>query len=303
MKPVIIIAVAFVLLIPLVTSAFATNENLYVSKDIAEQSIVEKFISQKDKNRSFIDGCSSFAPQSYDRVSSYRYVDQFNPTFDVGFFKNEYPITINSSPLTKLDFLDQSKTIQLQTSNPVTVKILLFENRGPQNIQNVTMYFDYQNSLSIDGLSYISLNKDPPDPVSDPNQLYIYGQIEEDFGKSYRPGSPWASYSVTSHDPENIFNNVTASFSKQNHKLETVFEFSFLKPIPKSNLILKSLDVEGNTLTCHILDVWEVNSEKRGNLPAWFENNIKWNDQGIISETELINAINYLNTESSRSKK
>ena len=299
MKSVIIIAIAFVLLIPLFTSAFATNENLYVSKDIAEQSIVEKYISQKDKNRSFIDGCSSFAPQSYDRTSFYRYVDQFNPTFDVGFFKNEYPITINSSPLTKSDFLDQSKTIQLQTSNPVTVKILLFENRGPQNIQNVTMYFDYQNSLSIDGLPYISLNKDPPEPVSDPILLYIKGQIEEDFGQSYRYGSPWASYSVTSHDPENIFNNVTASFSKQNHKLETVFEFSFLKPIPKSNLILKSIDVEGNTLTCHILDVWEVNSEKHENLPAWFKNNIKWNNQGMISETELINAINYLNTESS----
>jgi hypothetical protein len=161
------------------------------------------------------------------------------------------------------------------------------------------MYFDYQNSLSIDGLPYISLNKDPPESVFDPNQLYIYGQIEEDFGQLYRHGSSWASYSVTSHDPENIFNNVTASFSKQNHKLETIFEFSFLKPIPKSNLILKSFDVEGNTLTCHILDIWEVNSEKSENLPAWFKNNIKWNNQGMISETELINAINYLNTESS----
>jgi len=109
-----------------IPSAFATNENLYVSKDIAEQNIIEKYISQIDKNRSFIDGCSSFAPLNYDRVSFYRNVDQFNPTFDVGFFKNEYPITINSSTLTKSDFLDQSRTIPLQTSNPVTVKILLF---------------------------------------------------------------------------------------------------------------------------------------------------------------------------------
>ncbi len=293
---VILLFAVFSLMIPAgsVPSAFATNENLYVSKDIAEQNIIEKYISQIDKNRSFIDGCSSFAPLNYDRVSFYRNVDQFNPTFDVGFFKNEYPITINSSTLTKSDFLDQSKTILLQTSNPVTVKILLFENRGPQNIQNVTMYFDYQNSLSIDALPYISLNKDPPEPVSDPILLYIKGQIEEDFGQSYRYGSPWASYSVTSHDPENIFNNVTASFSKQNHKLETVFEFSFLKPIPKSNLILKSIDVQGNTLTCHILDVWEVNSEKSGNLPAWFKNNIKWNNHGKISDFEIENAIKYL---------
>jgi len=35
------------------------------------------------------------------------------------------------------------------------------------------------------------------------------------------------------------------------------------------------------------------------NLPFWFQKTINWYNEGIISETELINAINYLNTKSS----
>jgi len=35
------------------------------------------------------------------------------------------------------------------------------------------------------------------------------------------------------------------------------------------------------------------------NLPSWIQKIIEWHNQGMISETELINAINYLNTKSS----
>ena len=35
------------------------------------------------------------------------------------------------------------------------------------------------------------------------------------------------------------------------------------------------------------------------NLPSWIQKTIEWYNQGMISETELINAINYLNTKSS----
>jgi len=35
------------------------------------------------------------------------------------------------------------------------------------------------------------------------------------------------------------------------------------------------------------------------NLPSWIQKTINWYNQGMISETELINAINYLNTKSS----
>ena len=201
------------LIILLLPPVFA-NENLYVSSDIAEKNIVEKYSLQVDNDRSFIDGCTNFAPKNYHHKSSYRYFDQLSPTFDVGFLKNEYPIIIDSTTFMKSDFLDKSKTVTLETGQPISIKILLLENRGPQNIQNVTLYTDLQNTLLLEKLPYISLNKDPSEPVSDPIYMYIKGQVEEDFGQSYRGGSPWASYSVKTHDPENIFGNVTASFSK-----------------------------------------------------------------------------------------
>jgi len=301
MKSIILMSVFIISM--LVQPVFATNENLYVSSDIAEQGIVEKYYSQLENTFPFSDGCTSFAPENYHHKSNYFYIDELSPTFDVGFFKNEHPLVIDSTPFTKSDFLKKSKTVTVETGNPIVLKVLLFENRGPQNIQNVILYINLQDSFSIDdNTPYISLNKDPPGPVSDPIHLYIKGQIEEDFGQSYRYGTPWASYSVKTHDPNGLFGNVTSSFSKENHKLETVFEFSFQNPMPKSNLVLTSSDVNGNTMTCYILDAIEVNGyylDRDDNLPHWFENNFQWYKEGMISETELINAIKYLEAKSS----
>ena len=278
--------------IPLIPSVFA-NENLYVSKDIAEKNFIENYGLDVDNDRSFIDGCTSFAPKNYHRVTTYRYFDQLSPTFDVGFLKNEYPITIDSTTFEKSEFLEPSKTVTIQSDQPVVMKILLFENRGPQNIQNVTLYADLQNNFLLETMPSISLNKDPPKPVSDPIQYYIKGQIEEDFGQSYRGGNHWASYSLNVKDPENIFGNVTASFSKQNNKLETIFEFIFLKPISKSNIILESSDVKGNKMTCYIVDAWQSNIYE--NFPFLFEKLTLWNIEGKISDSELKAAVKYLN--------
>ncbi len=60
MKAVILMGI-FVISI-LVQPVFATNENLYVSRDIAEQGIVEKYYSQLENTFPFNDGCTSFAP-------------------------------------------------------------------------------------------------------------------------------------------------------------------------------------------------------------------------------------------------
>lgn len=167
-------------------------ENLYVSRDIAEKNIEEKYTSISN---SYIltDECSSFAPKNYDHKSNYRYIDQLSPTFDVGFLKNEFPLVINSISFEKSDFVTKSKTIPLEIGEYVSVNLLLFENRGSQNIQNVTMYVDTQNLfLTDENFSSISIVKDEPESISDPIQYYIKGQIEEDFGQSYRTGSPWA---------------------------------------------------------------------------------------------------------------
>ena len=283
-----------VILISMVAQpVFASNENLYVSRDVAEQQISEKYYSQLDNTYSFTEGCTSFAPLNYSHKSYLFYIDVLNPTFDVGFSKNEYPLVIDSTSFSKSDFL-KSKTVSLETNKPVDVKILLFENRGPQNIQNVTLYANLKDSFSFDqSTTYISLEKDPPEPVSDPIQNYIRGQIEEDFGQSYRYDRPWASYSVKTNDPNGIFEKVSSTFSKKGHKLETVFEITFQKPIPKSNLVITASDVNGNTMTCFVKDAWEISSSDI-ELPNWFENNLDWYNQGMISESDYQNAKKFL---------
>ncbi|MCH8323935.1 MAG: hypothetical protein IH813_02395, partial [Thaumarchaeota archaeon] len=102
MKSVILMSV-FVISI-LVQPVFAANENLYVSRDIAEQGIVEKYALKPKNVFPLNDGCTSFAPENYDHKSNYFYIDELSPTFDVGFLKDEYPLVIDSTPFTKSDF-------------------------------------------------------------------------------------------------------------------------------------------------------------------------------------------------------
>jgi len=234
-------------------------ENLYVSHDIAMKKIGEKYISPS--SNVVIDGCTNFVPEHYHSVKAYRYFDQFSPTFDVGFLKNEYPLTVNSIPFEKSDFVTKSKTLQLERGSPISITLLLFEDRGPQNIQNVTMYFEYQNSSGMkNSSSSFSIVKDEPKPVSDSIQYYIRGGIEEDFDQSYLYGNIWTNYSLKVNDVNNLFQNFTASVSKENHKLKITLELIPKNILPKSNLILTSFDIKGNSMICKILDILEPSS-------------------------------------------
>ena len=233
-------------------------ENLYVSNDDMKKNIEQKYVSSSN---ALINGCTSFAPEHYHRITGYRYYDQFSPTFDAGFLKNEYPVTINSINFEKSDFITKSKTVELTPNSPISITLLLFENRGPQNIQNVTMYLEHQNfSMQKNTLSSFSIVLDDPEPVSNPIQYYIQGGIDEDFNQSYLYENTWTNYSLKVNDTDNLFENVTATVSKENHKLKVVFDLIPTHTLPKSNLIITSSDVQGNGLFCNILDVWNFSN-------------------------------------------
>lgn len=235
-------------------------ENLYVSHDVVMKNIGEKYLSPS--SNVVIDGCTNFVPEHYHSVKAYRYFDQFSPTFDVGFLKNEYPLTVNSIPFEKSDFVTKSKTLQLETGDPISITLLLFEDRGPQNIQNVTMYFEPQNSsIMKNSSSSFSIVKDEPKPVSDSIQYYIRGGIDEDFDQSYLYGNTWTNYSLQVNDTNNLFQNVTAGVSKENHKLKITLELIPKNILPKSSLIITTFDIKGNGMICKILDIWESSSD------------------------------------------
>jgi len=314
----ILFIVFFFLLTANIAFGYATNEfvvkshgeadNLFVSWEIMESKLEEKYGEKLQNIFEQNEGCTSFAHKK--NRGYFAYIDDLSPTFGVGFFTNEYPVIIDSIPFTKSQFLEKSNTVTIETGRQITVTVLLFDDRGPQNIQNVTLNTNLNgNNFTIkNNTSYIILYKNPPEPVSDPIMFYIKGQIEEDFGQSYRYGSPWASYSVKTHDPDGLFNNVTSSFSKKNHKLEAKFNVTFQHSMPKSDLVITSSDIDGNKMICHILDAWEVISkpenlheflslldyEKISEFSSWFENNFRWYEEGKISKDDLLNAIDYL---------
>ena len=293
-----------------VVKRYGEADNLFVSWEIMERKLEEKYDEKLQNVFEQNGGCTPFAPKNWKNRGTVVYIDELSPSLSVGLFPNEYPVIIDSTPFTKSQFLEKTNTVTIETGMPITVTVLLFDDRGPQNIQNVTLNANLNgNNFSIkNNTSYIILDKDPPEPVSAPMMYYIKGQIQEDFGQSYRYGSPWASYSLKTHDPDGLFNNVTSSFSKKNHKLEAKFNITFQHSMPKSDLVITSSDIVGNKMICHILDAWEVISkpenlheflslldyEKISKFSFWFENNFRWYEEGNISKDDLQNAIDYL---------
>lgn len=77
-------------IILLIQPTFASGENLYVSRDAAEKKILGKTTSNEKSKLSLNGGCTSFAPPNYDRKSFTFYIDELNPTFDVGFLKKNF---------------------------------------------------------------------------------------------------------------------------------------------------------------------------------------------------------------------
>lgn len=252
------IVLFFVFFCILSSSDIYAYENLHVSHENMKKNIVQKYVSPSN---TLIDGCTSFAPEHYHRITGYRYYDQFGPTFDAGFLKNEYPVTINSINFERSDFMTKSKTVELTANSPISITLLLFENRGPQNIQNVTMYLEHQNSsMQKNTTTSFSIILNDPEPVSDPIQYYIKGGIDEDFNQSYLYGNTWTNYSLKVNDSDNLFQNVAATVSKENHKLKVIFDLIPTHTLPKSDLIITSFDVKGNGMFCNVLDVWNFSN-------------------------------------------
>ncbi len=287
-----------------------SNPNLYVSSEYVKNNLIK--ILNVDFEYPFNEstGCNSYAPKNWDKKSFYRYFDVMNPSLQISFLRNEIPLTIDNTLFKTSDFLDGTKTVIVDQEKTVKLKILLFENTGPQNIREIILFPNIQdkNFIDMQNQTYISLVKNIPVSTGSIYDKAIQYDIWEDPYRSFTYPNKLGTYSVHVNDPANLISEVTVQAKRVNYKMEVIFEIIFAQTMDKSSLLITATDFSENTMICYILDAWQVKNMRKMQLnyneispsneietfPNWMEANFKWMSEGKISEDELDKAIKYL---------
>ena len=287
-----------------------SNPNLYVSSEYVKNNLIK--ILNVDFEYPFNEstGCNSYAPKNWDKKSFYRYFDVMNPSLQISFLRNEIPLSIDNTIFKTSDFLEGTKTVIVDQEKTVKLKILLFENTGPQNIREIILFPNIQdkNLIEMQNQTYISLVKNIPVSTGSIYDKAIQYDIWEDPYRSFTYPNKLGTYSVHVNDPENLISEVTAEAKRVNYKMEVIFEIIFAQTMDKSSLLITATDFSENTMICYILDAWQVKNMRKmqpnsneispsneiETFPNWMEANFKWMSEGKISEDELDKAIKYL---------
>ena len=203
--------------------------------------------------------CNSYAPKDWSHNTYPRYIDFINPSMQVAFHRNEYPVTIEQTTFETSEFSGGSKTVTLESGKPIELKLLLFENRGPQNIEKIILYTNTNenNYTKMQSDTFITLEKIIPDTGRSSIYDFIYGRIDEDRHRSYTYPNKLGNYLLKVNDPNEFFSEITATPQRVNHKMQVVFDITFAKPMEKSNLIITATDAAKNTMICNVIDAWE----------------------------------------------
>ena len=150
------------------------------------------------------------------------------PSFSSSFTEGEHPLAIGGVTYPTLGFYNEkTETAILKTHTKIPVKLLVFENGGPDNISHISIY------MNLRGLEREIHNSD----------TYIRYYSGQDLVVS---------------DPNGFFSGVGFSASQKGDKLEAVFEITFAKPMETSDLILYVWDARANAVQVKVLDALEV---------------------------------------------
>lgn len=237
-----------------------TNANLFVSRDEMKKNL--KSILEPDLEYQFEEStsCNSFFPKNWSRNSNYVYIDRLNPSFEVAFFRNEIPLLINDTKFKTFEFSEGTKTVTAKVGEQINLKLLLFENTGPHNIQNIILYpnIHEDNFTKMETDTYIVFERDDPVLTDYKLEQYHTRGIREDPYRSYTYPNLLGNFSLQVNDPNNLFTEVIADAKRVNHKMEVLFEITFAKNLEKSNLVITASDVKKNTMICNIVNALEV---------------------------------------------
>ena len=143
------------------------------------------------------------------------------------FSENEYPLSIGGTGFSLLQHSNTIPTQTLYTREPVSLKLLIYENSGTSLVQHVALYTNLRG-----------LQREIPN--SDTSIIYEKGK------------------QIQVIDPNGFFSDVKVSTKESNGKLEISFDMTFAKSMEKSDIILRVWDESRNSADTKIFDAVQV---------------------------------------------
>ena len=213
------------------------------------------------------------------------YGDKISPSFVLGFKEDEYPISIQGNNF-KLPLLsNEIPTTVLETGKLTQVVVRLFENQGPSNVVYFALYTNLEDNIIAGGGTDTAI---------------IYEKGKE----------------TNIIDPDGLFSSVELSTSEVGNKLELTLDIVFDKPMPESDIILRTWDFKRNSAQTILTDAWEVIEStsvvefagviteetpepetSETTIPDWVRNNAGWWSEGLIGDSDFASGIEFMITE------
>ncbi len=191
----------------------------------------------------------------------------------------DYPMTINDKGFVLGGFTSTIKTQTIKTDSVTVIKFILYETT---KIQHISFYTNLRDTNS---------------------QIH-----QSDTQILYNDGQP-----LQIIDPNGYFSDVSVTINEINeNKKEAVYEITFAKPMPTSDVIIRSWDPYFNSRDAFILDAFEVVSGiieetpiptyeepvieelQSQSIPKWIKNNAAWWSEQQISDSDFVSGIEYL---------
>jgi len=166
--------------------------------------------------------------------------------------------------IAEFDLSDPTKHTQLHPTDRGIMRQDLYENQGINNIQHVTLYFGLTGSSPEQlqtSKTYIVFDKDQSVHISDPSGS---------FGK--------VKFNILERDAYNFV---------------LKYDIEFVNLMPRTDMFLNMWDGDRNPAKKHFKNVFAV-TDTEPRVPEWIKNNAGWWSDGQISETEFIQAIQFL---------
>ncbi|MDE1866823.1 MAG: hypothetical protein KGI08_03820, partial [Thaumarchaeota archaeon] len=213
------------------------------------------------------------------------------------FASDEYPLTIDGKGFKLDNYTDTIPTSTFHVGIPASLKLLIYENYGPDDVQGVSLF----SNLHGEDLQ-----------IPDANTIIAY-----DGG------------TTTVTDPDGFVKSVNISTNPVNDKLQVDFEIIFANHMDTSNLIIRTWDKEDYKQDTQIVGAFRVidsvstqkaNStfpdlvatntpdtvkdqtlslsssllQDKMSVPVWVKNNAKWWSDGKINDKNFLVGVQYL---------
>jgi hypothetical protein len=166
---------------------------------------------------------------------------------------------------------DLASTRTVKTGEQVTLRFDLYEDKGVSNVAHVEIEMNNKGDTRTQSDARIIFDKSKPLVIDDPNKF------------------------ISSAD--------FTILEKDQYNMVLKLDITFAKSMGTRNVLLKVLDLDKNSVTkeytdlIHVISSTELKEPEQQNtyrVPGWIKTNAGWWSEGQVSDTEFVQAMQYL---------